>query len=85
VIFRQLPLLGPLTAIGLLLQTVGIAVGLRRSGQSGFSKVLIGLTYMLHWMVVMPAVTLRMAVRPKQLKWVKTLRQADLSQVAEKI
>jgi 1,2-diacylglycerol 3-beta-glucosyltransferase len=85
VLFHQLPLLGPLTAIGLLLQTVGIVVGLQRAGQSGFSKVLIGLTYMLHWMVVMPAVTLRMAVRPKQLKWVKTLRQADLSQAAEKI
>jgi 1,2-diacylglycerol 3-beta-glucosyltransferase len=77
VIWQQLPLLGPLTAIGLLLQTFGIVVGLRRVSQPGFSQVWLGLTYMLHWMVVMPAVTLRMAFRPKQLKWVKTLRQAD--------
>jgi 1,2-diacylglycerol 3-beta-glucosyltransferase len=77
VIWRQLPLLGPLTAIGLLLQTVGIVVGLRRTSQPGFNQLWLGLTYMLHWMVVMPAVTLRMAFRPKQLKWVKTLRQAD--------
>jgi 1,2-diacylglycerol 3-beta-glucosyltransferase len=77
VIWRQLPLLGPLTAIGLLLQTVGIVVGLRRTSRPGFGQVFLGLTYMLHWMVVMPAVTLRMALRPKQLKWVKTLRQAD--------
>jgi 1,2-diacylglycerol 3-beta-glucosyltransferase len=79
IIWRQLPLLGPLTAIGLLLQTVGIVVGLRRTGQPGFGKVLLGLTYMLHWMVVMPAVTLRMSLLPKKLKWVKTLRQADAS------
>jgi 1,2-diacylglycerol 3-beta-glucosyltransferase len=77
VIWHQLPLLGPLTAIGLLLQTVGIVVGLRRTSQPGFGKLWLGLVYMLHWMVVMPAVTLRMSFQPKQLKWVKTLRQAD--------
>jgi 1,2-diacylglycerol 3-beta-glucosyltransferase len=79
IIFRQLPLLGPLTAIGLLLQIAGIVVGLRRAGQSGWQGVFLGLFYMLHWMVVMPAVTLRMAFRAKRLKWVKTLRQGDLS------
>jgi 1,2-diacylglycerol 3-beta-glucosyltransferase len=84
VLFRQLPLLGPLTAIGLLLQIVGIVLGSQRTGQPGWSKLLLGLTYMLHWMVVMPAVTLRMAFRPKQLKWVKTLRQGDMAKTVEK-
>jgi 1,2-diacylglycerol 3-beta-glucosyltransferase len=77
ILWQHSPLLGPLTAIGLLLQTVGIVVGLRRTSQPGLSRVWLGLIYMLHWMVVMPAVTLRMACLPKQLKWVKTLRQAD--------
>jgi 1,2-diacylglycerol 3-beta-glucosyltransferase len=79
-VFQQLPLLGPLTAIGLLLQIVGIRVGLRRAERvPTLGKLLHGLVYMLHWMVVMPAVTLRMAVRAKQLKWVKTQRQGDLT------
>jgi 1,2-diacylglycerol 3-beta-glucosyltransferase len=80
IVFQQLPLLGPLTAIGLVLQIVGILVGLRRAGQAPtIGKLLLGLTYMLHWMVAMPAVTLRMAFRAKQLKWVKTQRQGDLA------
>jgi len=31
-----------------------------------------GLLYMMHWFVVIPSVTLRMALRPKRLKWIKT-------------
>jgi 1,2-diacylglycerol 3-beta-glucosyltransferase len=49
VLFRQLPLLGPLTAIGLLLQIVGIVVGSRRTGQPGWSKLLIGLQSLCGW------------------------------------
>jgi 1,2-diacylglycerol 3-beta-glucosyltransferase len=30
---------------------------------------------MLHWIPVMVSVTLRMAIRPKKLKWVKTNHQ----------
>jgi 1,2-diacylglycerol 3-beta-glucosyltransferase len=80
VVFQQMPLLGPLTAIGLVLQIVGILVGLHRAGETAnIRQLLLGLIYMLHWMVVMPAVTLRMAFQAKQLKWVKTPRQADES------
>ncbi len=34
-----------------------------------------GLVYMLHWILIMSTTTARMAVRPKQLKWVKTVHQ----------
>ena len=36
-------------------------------------QTLRGTIYMLHWLVVMPATTARMSVRPKRLKWVKTM------------
>ena len=34
-----------------------------------------GMIYMLHWQVVMPSITARMSVRPKRLKWVKTVHE----------
>jgi len=36
-------------------------------------QTLFGTLYMLHWIPVMASTTLRMAVRPKRLKWVKTV------------
>ncbi|MDY7012985.1 MAG: glycosyltransferase family 2 protein, partial [Cyanobacteriota bacterium] len=41
------------------------------------AQTLMGLIYMLHWMVVMPVTTARMSVRPKRLKWVKTVHQGS--------
>jgi hypothetical protein len=35
-------------------------------------NTLRGVLYMGHWILVMATVTLRMAVRPKRLRWVKT-------------
>jgi 1,2-diacylglycerol 3-beta-glucosyltransferase len=37
------------------------------------AQTLQGTLYMFHWLVIMPCVTARMAVRPKRLKWVKTV------------
>ena len=34
-----------------------------------------GMIYMLHWQVVIPSITARMSVRPKRLKWVKTVHE----------
>jgi 1,2-diacylglycerol 3-beta-glucosyltransferase len=34
-----------------------------------------GFIYMLHWLVVMPITTARMSIRPKRLKWVKTVHE----------
>jgi 1,2-diacylglycerol 3-beta-glucosyltransferase len=38
----------------------------------------IGSLFIIHWLVIMPFAIARMAIFPKRLKWVKTLRQADL-------
>ncbi|TVQ46658.1 MAG: glycosyltransferase family 2 protein [Gloeocapsa sp. DLM2.Bin57] len=34
-----------------------------------------GMIYMLHWLIVMPSTIMRMSIRPKRLKWVKTIHQ----------
>ncbi|MGL5082997.1 MAG: glycosyltransferase [Microcoleaceae cyanobacterium] len=39
-----------------------------------------GTLYMLHWFIVIGSTTLRMSVRPKRLKWVKTIHQGNFSQ-----
>ncbi|MCY7335853.1 MAG: glycosyltransferase family 2 protein [Chamaesiphon sp.] len=82
------PLLLPMTAaLGVALPLWATWVGLRRSYQQAnrtvsiarlFSQTAIGSLFILHWLVVMPLAIARMAIFPKRLKWVKTLRQADL-------
>ena len=34
-----------------------------------------GMIYMLHWQVVLTSITVRMSIRPKKLKWVKTVHE----------
>jgi 1,2-diacylglycerol 3-beta-glucosyltransferase len=40
-----------------------------------FLHTLVGTLYMFHWVPIMASTTARMAIRPKQLKWVKTVHQ----------
>jgi 1,2-diacylglycerol 3-beta-glucosyltransferase len=85
---QQAPLLAPMTALlGITLPLWATWVGLRRTYQQSGQKVslsilvnqtAIGLIFTLHWLVIMPFTTIRMAILPKRLKWVKTLRQGDL-------
>jgi 1,2-diacylglycerol 3-beta-glucosyltransferase len=77
--FHKRPLLTPIFAIATILSTIGMAVGIRQSYRTSLTSTLIqtlrGTIYMLHWIPVMVSVTLRMAIRPKKLKWVKTNHQ----------
>lgn len=70
------PVLTPLSSLVATFLMVGLVRGLRltrrESGLLTGLNALRGVVYMLHWMVVMPTVTLRMALRPKHLRWVKT-------------
>lgn len=71
------PILAPLTSVALAFSAIGMLNGLRstQTTASFFRKVFQtgqGMIYLLHWFLVMAAVTLRMAIRPKRLKWVKT-------------
>jgi len=73
------PLLAPIFAMTTMLSTVGMVAGIRQSYRSSILSTLIqtlyGAFYMLHWLPVMVSVTFRMAIRPKKLKWVKTIHQ----------
>ncbi|MFM7425006.1 MAG: glycosyltransferase, partial [Elainella sp.] len=78
------PMLLPITSFPMLFSLVSMLAGLRQTArphdpdsrprlpnlllQTGF-----GTFYMLHWLPVMASTTARMAVRPKRLKWVKTV------------
>ncbi|MDB9525963.1 glycosyltransferase family 2 protein [Oscillatoria sp. CS-180] len=73
---NRLPMLMPVSSVAALFATVGMASGLwqtrRASPFSIFVQTIRGMVYMMHWFVVVGAVTFRMAIRPKRLKWVKT-------------
>lgn len=80
----QLPLLTPITGITLGLSLVGMYAGLdkvRRQQEEPFqpavliAQTLQGTLYMCHWFVVVASIAARMSVRPKRLKWVKTMHQ----------
>jgi 1,2-diacylglycerol 3-beta-glucosyltransferase len=83
---NQLPLLMPMTSMTMLLSLVGMWNGLDRVRRADnlstpalvmFLQTLRGTLYTCHWFLVVACVTARMSVRPKRLKWVKTLRQDD--------
>ena len=38
-----------------------------------------GTVYMLHWLLVVGSTTARISIRPKRLKWVKTVHQGTLT------
>lgn len=82
---KQLPVMSPLTTLALTLSLVGMFTGLRRANPqqkltiatflvTGL-KTLRGTLYMLHWFAIVASVGIRISVRPKRLKWVKTVHQ----------
>ncbi|PZO39799.1 MAG: glycosyl transferase [Pseudanabaena frigida] len=76
---RHNPMLPAIAGFSLALSSVTMAFGLRRSYQmtwrSAIWQTIPGMIYMLHWIPVITSVTLRMCIRPKRLKWVKTQHQ----------
>ena len=86
------PMLLPVTSLTVTLSMLGMFVGMRRTrivDQEGRRKrvplsvvmtlihTLFGAFYMLHWMPVIASTTARMSIRPKRLKWVKTVHQGS--------
>ena len=88
---HRLPVLSPITALLFAWGFIGIFKGLvrinlaegRSLGLSSIFKIawqsLRGLVYMVHWQIVMLSITARMSVRPKRLKWVKTVHEGTTS------
>mgnify|MGYP006283057689 FL=1 len=84
------PIFLPVSGLAFLLSFVGMFRGIRRTRQQGIwvtgLQTLWGNLYMLHWLLVIATVTLRLSLRPKRLRWVKTTHvggedefQVDLS------
>jgi 1,2-diacylglycerol 3-beta-glucosyltransferase len=73
------PILSPLVSLALGLSTIGMFSGIRQSSRQTLFATIVqtlrGTIYMLHWLGIMASVTLRMSIRPKRLKWVKTVHQ----------
>ncbi len=74
---HQLPVFGPITLLGVVLSLWGMFSTLRRTEQtsvwSAAVQTLRGTVYMLHWVLVIATMAMRISVRPKKLKWVKTI------------
>lgn len=93
---HRLPLLSPITALLFTWGFIGIFKGLVRIQTALGNKLdfpmllnitwqsLRGLVYMAHWQIVMFSVTARMSVRPKRLKWVKTVHEGTSSIARQK-
>jgi 1,2-diacylglycerol 3-beta-glucosyltransferase len=80
------PILTPLTGLALALPLIGMFKGLRRTSPEPLTvstffitlwQTLRGTFYMLHWMLMIASITARISVRPKRLKWVKTVHEGS--------
>ena len=86
-LMHRLPLLAPMGIFSVGLPLWSLWKGIRRSHFAQFGtqppvfktlwQAARGMVYMLHWAVIMPSVTARMAVVPKRLKWVKTVHHGS--------
>ena len=48
----------------------------------GVWHLLVAIAYLSHWFVVIPWVTVRMALLPKRLVWAKTIHSGEQQQVS---
>ena len=75
------PTVWPLSLVALLLSGLAILRSCNRSGEGPALpaphpfNLLLGMAYLTHWFLVIPWVTLRMALLPKRLVWAKTFHQ----------
>ncbi len=84
---HRLPILSPVTSLSITMSVVGMFAGLKRIRQDQkfnistsfllLLQTMRGTLYMLHWLVVMSSTTARVSIRPKRLKWVKTVHSGN--------
>lgn len=83
VLTRTPPTMWPFSIVALALSGMAIATGCRRSSEGpplpepNPFTVGLGIVYLVHWFLVIPWVTLKMALLPKRLVWVKTLHLGE--------
>lgn len=87
-IARNRPMmLSPVSGLAMTLIFCSMLSGIRRTRSerllngrhtaASFLQTLRGMIYMLHWLPIVIATTARVAVRPKRLKWVKTVHHGS--------
>lgn len=87
---HRLPILSPLSTVLVSVSCWSMLWGLIRIRRLERSlslsdlikinwQILTGMVYMLHWLVVMPSTIMRMSLRQKRLKWVKTTHEGSLA------
>ena len=84
---QEAPLYFPATSIMFSFSIWGMFRGLQNTQNPQtpqnwgeiFGETLRGTIYMIHWLLIIPSMTARLAVRPKKLKWVKTSHQGEQS------
>ena len=88
---QEATVLTPLLTLTFGFSTAMMFMGLRRgaiarsktSNSSSFSlgetlmQTAVGSVYMAHWFVVISTMGIRISIRPKRLKWVKTVHQGS--------
>ena len=81
---NRTPIFSPLASLTIAFSLVGMFIGLRQTQKSSILATIIqtlrGTLYMLHWFIVVASTTLRISVRPKRLKWVKTVHQGNVDE-----
>lgn len=89
VLRQEAPLYFPATSVMFSFSVWAMLQGLRETQQRSlslseiFGETLRGTLYMLHWLLIIPSITARLAVRPKKLKWIKTTHQGQDEQHCE--
>jgi 1,2-diacylglycerol 3-beta-glucosyltransferase len=84
VITRTAPTYWPLSIVAFSVSALAYLRGCRGTNlgpsipSPGLWNLLVAITYLGHWFVVIPWVTLRMAVLPKRLVWAKTSHGGEL-------
>ncbi|MGB3790509.1 MAG: glycosyltransferase family 2 protein [Phormidesmis sp.] len=73
---HQTPVYAPITIMAVCLSGIGMFTTLRQAERTSMWSAIVqtvrGSLYMLHWVVVIGSMAIRISVREKRLKWVKT-------------
>ena len=82
-ILRTMPVYWPLSIVAFSVSGLAYWRGCRRLSEGpelprpGLLNLLLGIAYLGHWFVVIPWVTLKMALFPKRLVWAKTSHRGE--------
>lgn len=89
---HDLPVLAPLSLLLIFYGSVNMFQGILTAKRTNNQPVNVGeialqtfrgMIYMLHWQVVMTSIIVRMSIRPKRLKWVKTVHEGAATESFE--